>query len=173
MWNNFDCNIKADIIVAEKEGGVETHALTTTTKPGLKVMKGHNSFAKVEPYVAFLFHHWDKTARTNPSFDGQAVQELLWQEWESAELADQQRSGVKISAQKKKREREDEGVVADMSSEMLNSITEAQEASDQLIEVLLDRVFPQKTRIFYDQMAETVLGDVKVAALGLMEIRGE
>ena len=168
VWNNIDLNMKADTIVAEKE----THA---STKPELKgrVMKGHSSFAEVEPYVAFLFHHWDKTARANPSFDGQAVQELLWRQWESAVLADQQRPRVEISTQKRKRECEGGVVVADLVSEMLDAITEAKEVADQLIEELLDRVCPQKTCIVYDHMAETVLGNVKVAELGLMEIRGE
>lgn len=175
MWNNIDVNMEADTIVAEKDGGVETHSLTATTKPELKgrVMKGHSSFAEVEPYVAFLFRHWDATARANPSFDGQAVQELLWRQWESAELGDQQRSAVETGTRKRKRQCEGEVVVADLVSQMLDSITEAKEVADQLIEELLDRVCPQKTCIVYDQMAETVLGNVKVAEVGLMEIRGE
>ena len=179
MWKNIDLKMKADTIVPEKEGDVETHALTATTKLKGRVMKGHStaaqhsSLAEVEPYVAFLFHHWDNTVRANPTFDGQAVQELLWRQWESAELADQQRSGVEISTRKRKRECEGEVVVADLLSEMLNSITQAKEVADGLIEELLDRVCPKKTCIVYDQMAETVLGNVKVAELGLMEIRGE
>ena len=154
--------MKEDTIVAEKEGAVET-------------VKGHSSLA-VEPYVAFLFHHWDKTARENPSLDGQAVQELVWRRWESAEMAKNlQRSRVEASTRKRKRECESTAlmVVANLLSEMLNSITEAEEVAAQMVEELLDRVCLQKRSIVYQHMAETVLGEVKVAELGLMEIRGE
>ena len=161
--NNIDLNMKEETIVAEKEGAVET-------------VKGHGSLAEIEPYIAFLFHHWDKTARENHSFDGQAVQELVWRRWESAEMAKNlQRSRVEVSTRKRKRECESAAliVVADLLSEMLNSITEAEDVAAQMVEELLDRVCPQKRSIVYQHMAETVLGEVKVAELGLMEIRGE
>ena len=166
-------NMKADNIVTEKEGVESRDALTATTKPELKgsVTKGH-SFAEVEPYVAFLFCHWDKIARANPGFNGQAVQELLWRRWVSLKSAESTSWSI---ASRRTRKRNGEGamVVADLVSEMLETISEAEEVADQLIEELLDRVCPQKKCIVFEQMAETVLGEVKEAELGLMEIRGE
>merc|ERR1719234_477279 len=136
--------------------------------------KGYGSLSEVEPYVAYLFRHWDKTARLNPGFDGQAVQELLWQQWvslESAELASRQRSEVKMKAGKRRREREGAMVVTDLVSEMLDTITEAEDVASQLIEELLDRVCPRNKGIFFDHMAKTVLGELKGAELGLVEIK--
>ena len=163
--------MKADNSVTEKEGLESRDALTATTKPELNghVRKGHSSFAEVEPYVAFLFRHWDKIARANPDFDGQAVQELLWRRWvslESTELAN-------VLGSRRKKDNEGAMVVAGLVSEMLDTITEAEEVADQLIEELVDRVCPQKKCNVYEHMAETVLGELKGAELGLLEIRGE
>ena len=188
MRNAFDLNMKVDTTssshqkdkIVTENGGMESHALAAPTKPeynGRSMKgKGHYSLSEVEPYVAFLFRHWDKTARVNPGFDGQAVQELLWRQWvslESAELASRKRSEVKMNTGKRRKESESVMVVADLVSEMLHSITEAEEVVCQLIEELLDRVCPLNKGIFYEHMAKTVLGEVKGAELGLMEIRGE
>ena len=140
------------------------------------MLSRYGSLSEVEPYVAFLFRHWDKTARGNPSFDGQAVQELLWQQWgslESAELARRPRSEVKMNTGKRRKESESVMVVTDLVSEMLHSITEAEDVASQLIEELLDRVCPRNKGIFFDHMAKTVLGELKGAELGLVEIQGE
>ena len=173
-------NPQEDKIVTEN-GGMESHALAAPTKPeynGRSMKgKGYGSLSEVEPYVAFLFRHWDKTARVNPGFDGQAVQELLWQQWvslESTELANcRQRSEVKMSTGKRRKESESVMVVADLVSEMLHSITEAEDVASQLIEELLERVCPRNKGIFFDHMAKTVLGELKGAELGLVEIQGE
>ena len=92
MRSAFDLNMKVDPTssnpqedkIVTENGGMECHALATPTKReyngrSLKG-KGYGSLSEVEPYVAFLFRHWEKTARVNPGFDGQAVQELLWQQ---------------------------------------------------------------------------------------------
>jgi len=190
MRNAFDLNMKVDTTssshqkdkIVTENGGMKSPALAAPTKPEYKGRsmkgKGHGSLSEVEPYVAFLFRHWDKTAKANPGFDGQAVQELLWRQWvslESVELANRQRSEVKMNTGKRRRESEGAMVVADLVSdlvsEMLHSITEAEDVASQLIEELLNRVCPRNKGIFYEHMAKTVLGEVKGAELGLMEIR--
>ena len=71
-----------------------------------------------------------------------------------------------------KRESEGWGVAAGLVSEMLNSVTEAEDVAKQLLEELLDRVCRQKDTV-YKHMAEAVLGEMKEAELGIMEIQGE
>ena len=90
----------------------------------------------------------------------------------SSELENQQRFQVEKNVSKMKRESEGWGVAAGLVSEMLNSVTEAEDVAKQLLEELLDRVCRKKDTV-YKHLAEAVLGEMKEAELGIMEIQGE
>ena len=123
-----------------------------------RALKRSTTLFKVEPYVGFLFRHWEKIAKANPSFDGRAVQDLLWQQWVSLnaeELENRQRFQVDRKVRKRKRESEGWRVAAG-----LVSVTEAEGVAKQLLEELLDRVCRKKQTV---NMAEAASGEMKEA----------
>ena len=100
-------------------------------------------FCKVEPYYAFLFHHWEETARANPGFNGDKVQELLWRRWSSLqdeEKSKQQKKDNKTNGKKRRREDESRKVAATLVAEILGAVTEAEEVACQLIDDVLEQI---------------------------------
>ena len=146
-------DIKSNASMAEKKDE-ESYAQTYATR----ALKRSATLFKVEPYVGFLFRHWEKIVKANPSFDGRAVQDLLWQEWVSLnaeELENRQRFQVDRKVRKRKRESEGWRVAAG-----LVSVTEAEGVTKQLLEELLDRVCRKKQTV---NMAEAASGEMKEA----------
>ena len=146
-------DIKSNASMAEKKDE-ESYAQTYATR----ALKRSATLFKVEPYVGFLIRHWEKIAKANPSFDGRAVQDLLWQQWVSLnaeELENRQRFQVDRKVRKRKRVREGWRVAAG-----LVSVTEAEGVAKQLLEELLDRVCRKKQTV---NMAEAASGEMKEA----------
>ena len=107
-------------------------------------MEEWSRLCKVEPYYAFLFRNWEETARANPGFNGEKVQELLWRRWSSLqdeEKSKQQKKDNKTNGKKRRREDESRKVAATLVAEILGAVTEAEEVACQLIRGLKKSLF--------------------------------
>ena len=144
----------------------------------LSAMEEWSKFCKVEPYYAFLFHHWEETARANPGFNGDKVQELLWRRWSSLqdeEKSKQQKKDNKTNGKKRRREDESRKVAATLVAEILGAVTEAEDVAGQLIDDVLEQICCYQRRSNFEDIAKVVLGEAGKSELSLSESehRGE
>ena len=132
---------------------------------------------KVEPYYFFLFRHWEEFARANPGFNGEKVQELLWQRWSSLqdEVKSKQQKDNKTNVRKRRREDESRNVAATLVAEILGAVTEAEEVACQLIDDVLEQICCYQRRSNFEDMARVVLEEAGRSELSLLESehRGE
>ena len=141
-------------------------------------MEERSRLCKVEPYYAFLFRHWEETARANPGFNGEKVQELLWRRWSSMqdeENSKQQKKDKKKNGRKRGREDESRKVAATLVAEILGAVTEAEDVAGQLIDDLLEQICCYQRRSNFEDMARVVLEEAGRSELSLLESehRGE
>ena len=141
-------------------------------------MEERSRLCKVEPYYAFLFRHWEETARANPGFKGEKVQELLWRRWSSMqdeENSKQQKKDKKKNGRKRGREDESRKVAATLVYEILGAVTETEDVAGQLIDDLLEQICCYQRRSNFEDMARVVLEEAGRSELSLLESehRGE
>ena len=140
-------------------------------------MEDWSRLCKVEPYYAFLFRHWEETARANPGFNGEKVQELLWRRWSSLqdEVKSKQQKDNKTNVRKRTREDESRKVAATLVAEILGAVTEAEDVAGQLIDDVLEQICCNQRRSNFEDMAKVVLGEAGKSELSLSESehRGE
>ena len=140
-------------------------------------MEEWSRLCKVEPYYAFLFRHWEETARANPGFNGEKVQELLWRRWSSLqdEVKSKQQKDNKTNVRKRRREDESRKVAATLVYEILGAVTEAEDVACQLIDEVLEQICCYQRRSNFEDIAKVVLGEAGKSELSLSESehRGE
>ena len=140
-------------------------------------MEDWSRLCKVEPYYAFLFRHWEETARANPGFNGEKVQELLWRRWSSLqdEVKSKQQKDNKTNVRKRRREDESRKVAATLVYEILGAVTEAEDVACQLIDEVLEQICCYQRRSNFEDIAKVVLGEAGKSELSLSESehRGE
>ena len=141
-------------------------------------MEERRRLCKVEPYYGFLFRHWEETARANPGFNGEEVQELLWRRWSSMqdeENSKQQKKDKKKNGRKRGREDESRKVAATLVYEILGAVTETEDVAGELIDDLLEQICCYQRRSNFEDIANVVLGEAGKSELSLSdsEHRGE